>query len=165
MIVGVYLASVDWLIVVVQSLSGIQLFVTPWTTAHQASLSFTIYRSLLKFVSTEIFISCSVAPFSFCLQSFPVLESFPMSWLFASGSQITGASTSVSVLPMNIQGWFPLGLTGWSSCCPRDSLMSILISKTQFSRRVFHSYYKEKEPLGTGEWNVASILLTFGCPH
>jgi len=45
-------------------------------------------------------------------QSFPASGSFPMSWLFASGSQITGASASASVLPMNIQGWFPLGLTG-----------------------------------------------------
>ena len=49
-------------------------------------------------------------PFSFYLQSFPVSGSFPMSWIFASGCQNTGASTSV--LPMHIQGWFPLGLTG-----------------------------------------------------
>ena len=48
----------------------------------------------------------------FCLQSFPALESFPMSWLFASGSQNIGASASASVLPMNIQGWFPLGWIG-----------------------------------------------------
>ena len=52
----------------------------------------------------------SVTPFFFCPQSFPAVESFPMSWLFASGSQSIGASTSV--LPMNIQGWFLLGLTG-----------------------------------------------------
>ena len=45
-------------------------------------------------------------------QSFPVSESFPMSWFFTSGGQSTGASASASVLPMNIQGWFPLGLTG-----------------------------------------------------
>ena len=49
-------------------------------------------------------------PFSFCLQSFPASESFPMSQLFASGGQSIGASASASVLPMNIQGWFPLGL-------------------------------------------------------
>ena len=54
-------------------------------------------------------ISSSVS-FSSCLQSFPASESFPMSWLFASGGQRIGASASV--LPMNIQGWFPLGLTG-----------------------------------------------------
>ena len=48
-------------------------------------------------------------PFSSCLQSFPASESFPMSWLFASGGQGIGASASV--LPMNAQDWFPLGLT------------------------------------------------------
>ena len=52
----------------------------------------------------------SVAPFPSCLQSFP--GSFPMSQLFASGGQSIGASASASVLPMNIQGWFPLGMTG-----------------------------------------------------
>ena len=57
-------------------------------------------------------ISSSVAPFSFCLQFFLVPGSFTMSWLFASGGQSVGASDSASVLPMNIQGWLPLGLTG-----------------------------------------------------
>ena len=57
-------------------------------------------------------ISPSVVPFSSCLQSFPESESFPMSWLFSSGGQSIGASASASVLPMDIQGWFPLGLTG-----------------------------------------------------
>ena len=57
-------------------------------------------------------ISSSVIPFSSCLQSFPASGSFPISWLFASGSQSIGASTSPSVLLMNIQDWFPLGLTG-----------------------------------------------------
>ena len=53
----------------------------------------------------------SVFPFSSCLQSFPALESFPVSWLFASGGQSIGASASASDLPRNIQGLFPLGLT------------------------------------------------------
>ena len=57
-------------------------------------------------------ISSSVAPFSFCLQSFPASEAFPMNWLIASGGQSIGASVSISVLPVNIQGWFPLGLIG-----------------------------------------------------
>ena len=62
-------------------------------------------------------ISSSVVPFSSCPQSFPVSGSFPMSQLFASGGQSIGvsASTSASVLPMNIQDWFPLGWTGWIS--------------------------------------------------
>ena len=99
---------------VVQSLS--QLFATPWTTAHEASLSFTISLRLHKFMSIE-----SVMPsnhlvlccFPFLLlQSFPASVSFPMSQFFTSGGQSVGASTSASVLPVNIQGWFPLGLTG-----------------------------------------------------
>ena len=57
-------------------------------------------------------ISSSVVPFSSCLQSFPASGSFLMSRLFASGGQSIGASASASVLPMNFQGWFPLGLTG-----------------------------------------------------
>ena len=56
-------------------------------------------------------ISSSVVPFSSCLQSFPASGSFPMSQFFASGGQSIGASASASVLPMNIQGWCPLGLT------------------------------------------------------
>ena len=56
--------------------------------------------------------SSSVIPFSSCLHSFPESESFPVSRLFAACGQSIGASTSASVLPMNIQGWFPLGWTG-----------------------------------------------------
>ena len=57
-------------------------------------------------------ISSSVVPFSSCSQSLPASESFPMSQLFASGGHSIGASTSASVFPVNIQGWFPFGLTG-----------------------------------------------------
>ena len=57
-------------------------------------------------------ISSSVSPFSSCPQSFPVSESFPNNWLFTSGGQSIWASVSASVLPMNIQVWFLLGLTG-----------------------------------------------------
>ena len=60
-------------------------------------------------------ISSSVTPFSSCLLSFPASESFSGSQLFTSGGQSTRASASASVLPMNIQDWFPLGWTGWIS--------------------------------------------------
>ena len=60
-------------------------------------------------------ISCSAVPFSSYLQSFPVSGSFQMSQLFASSGQSMGVSASASVLPMNIQDWFPLGWTGWIS--------------------------------------------------
>ena len=73
---------------------------TPWTVALQASLTFTVCWSLLKLMSIESVmpstISFFVAPFSFCLQSFPLLGSFAMSWLFAIGGQSIGASASVS---------------------------------------------------------------------
>ena len=66
-------------------------------------------------------ISSSVVSFSSCLQSFPASRSFPVSRPFPSGSQSIGLSASASVLPMNIQGWFPLGLTGLNFWNPRDS--------------------------------------------
>ena len=66
-------------------------------------------------------ISSSVIPFSLNLQSFPASGVFQMSQFFTSGGQSIGVSASASVLPMNIQDWFPLGWTGWISLCPRDS--------------------------------------------
>ena len=64
-------------------------------------------------------ISSSDALFSFCPRSFPASGTFAMSCLFASYDQNTGASTSASVLPVNIQVWSPLRLV-WSPCCPRN---------------------------------------------
>ena len=70
-------------------------------------------------------VSSSVVPFSSCLQSFPASESFPVSQFFTSDGQGIGASASASVLPMNIQDWFPLGLTGLDLLfSPRDSQKS-----------------------------------------
>ena len=110
--------SIHPLLSSIQSLSCVWLFSTPWTAAHQASLSITNSQSLLKFnihrVSDAIQPSHPVIPFS-RLQSFPASGSFPMSQFFTSGSQNRGASASASVLPMNIQDCFPLGLTGWIS--------------------------------------------------
>ena len=104
------------MVVVVQSLSRVRLFTTPWTAAHEASLFFTISRSLLKLMSIELVchptISSCIIPFSSCLQSFPASGSFLMSRLFTSGGQSIGASASALVLPMNIQDWLPLGFTG-----------------------------------------------------
>ena len=86
----------------VQSLSLVQLFVTPWTTVHQASLSITNSQNLLKLMSIESvvpsnhLILCRV-PFSSRLQSFSASVSFPMTQFFTSGGQSIGASASVSV--------------------------------------------------------------------
>ena len=92
---------------VVQPLSHVQLFATPWTAAWQASLSFTISLSLLRFMPIEsVMLSNHLIlchPLLFCLQSFPASGSFPMNRLFTSGGPSTGASASASVLPMNIQ--------------------------------------------------------------
>ena len=103
----------------VQLLSRVWLFVTPWTAACQASLSITNSWSLLKLMSIELVMPSnhpsSVIPFSSCSQSSPASRSFPMSQFFASGGQRIGVSASASVLPMNIQDWFPLGRTGWIS--------------------------------------------------
>ena len=95
----------------VQSLSHVQLFATPWTTAHQASLSITNSWSLLKLRSIELVMPSShliLCHPSSCPQSFPALRSFQMSQFFTSGGQIIGVSASASVLPMKI----PLGWTG-----------------------------------------------------
>ena len=100
---------------VFQLLSHVWLIVTTWTVAWKTPLSFTISQSLLKFMSAQLVmlsISSSATLFSSCLQSFPTPGPFPMSWFFASGGQSIGVSSSASVLPMNIQGWFPLAFTG-----------------------------------------------------
>ena len=127
------LSTLSWLLVwkvhrpqlfiffaVVQFLSHVRLFVVPRSVAHQASLSFTISQNLLKLMSFE-----SVMPSNHLILCCPILllpsvflsirvfssESTP----FSTGGQTIGASASASVLPMNIQDWFPLGLSGWIS--------------------------------------------------
>ena len=126
--------------IVVQSLSCVQLFVTPWTEACQAFLSSTSPSAKVCSDSCPLSWWCyliisSSATFSFCLQTFLASGSFPMSQLFSSGSQSIGTSASVSVLPMNIQGWFPLGLTGLISLLSKGLsrvFPSIIVWKHQF---------------------------------
>ena len=72
--------------------------------------AWTYIHCVGKAISLSLLISAT--PFFFCLQSFQASGSFLMSWFFASGGQSIGASALASVLPLNIQGWFPLGLTG-----------------------------------------------------
>ena len=110
----IYLNSMpSFLLLFNQSLSPAWLFVTPWTAALQASLSFTISQNLLKFTSIEsvmlsnrLILCC---PFLVLPSAFPSVR---VSQLFASGGQSIGASALTSVLPMSIQSWFPLGLIG-----------------------------------------------------
>ena len=82
-------------------------------------------------------ISSSVVPFSSCLQSCSASGSFPMSQFFTSGGQSIGVSASTSVLPMNIQDWFPLGLTGLISLQSRGS--SRVFSNTTVQKHQFFS--------------------------
>ena len=84
-------------------------------------------------------IASSVASFSLCPQSFPVSRSFPISQLFTSGGQSIGASASTLVLPMNIQGWFPLGLTGLISLMFKG--LSRVFSSTTCQKHQFFSEF------------------------
>ena len=124
---------------VVQSLSCVQIFVTPWTAACQASLSFTISWSLLRIMSIDrgyhLAISSSVACFSSYPQSLPASGSFPMSPFFASGGQSTGVSASTSVLSMNTQDWSLLGWTGWISLQSKG--LSRVFSNTTVQKHQF----------------------------
>jgi len=98
-----------------KSLSHVQLFVSPWTAACQASLSITNPQSLLKSCPLSQWchpiISSYVIPFSSHFQYFPASWSFEMSQIFTSCGQIIGVSASASALVMNIQDWFSWGLT------------------------------------------------------
>ena len=119
--------------------SHVKLFVTPWTAACQASLSFTISQSLLKLMSIELVIqstiSSSATPFSSCPQSFPESRSIPVNQLFTSGGQSIRVSASASVLLMNIQGWFPLGLPGLISLLSKG--LSRVLSSTTIQKHQF----------------------------
>ena len=124
---------------VVQSLSCVWLFVTPWTAVFQASPSFTISQGLLKLMSIELMLSNHILcfPLFLLLSIFPSIKVFSMSWLIASGGQNIGASDSASVIPMNIQGWFPLGLTGLISLLSKR--LSRVFSSTTVQKHQFFS--------------------------
>ena len=127
----------ECLAVVVQWLSHVWLFETPWAAAHQAPLFSTISWNLLRFMSIELMrlsnylILCP--RFSSFPQSFPASGSFPMSWVFASGDQSIGASASASVFPT--QGWFPLGKTGLTSLQSKG--LSRVSSTTIWKHHIF----------------------------
>ena len=126
----------------VQSLSHVRLFATPWTAAVQASLSITNSQSLLKLMSVE-----SVTPSNnliFCHHLllhpsiFPNIRIISNESVFESGGQSIGVSASTSVLPMNIQDWLPLGLTGLISLLPKG-LSGVFSSTTAQKHQFFGS--------------------------
>ena len=112
-------------------------------------------------------ISPSVFPFSFCLQSFPALGSFPMSWLFTSGGQSIGVSASV--LTMNIEGWFPLELTGLTSLLYKGILrvfsrtavqrLSILGCSAFFMVQLSHPYMTIGKTIALTIWTFVSKVM------
>ena len=107
------------LLLLLSRFSRVRLFGTPWPAGRWASVSITNSRSLLKLMSNELVMPSNhlilCCPLLLLLSIFPSIRVFPVSWLFASGGQRIGASASATVLPVNIQGWFPLGLTGLTS--------------------------------------------------
>ena len=104
---------------------------------------FPVHHQLLELASNSCpvsrwchpTISSSVVPFSSCHQSFPTSASFPMSQFFTSGGQSIGATVSASVLPIDIQDWFPLGLTGLISSLSKG--LSIVFSNTTVQKHQF----------------------------
>ena len=116
----------------VQLLSHVRLFVTLWTAARQASLSFTISWSLLRLMSIELLMPSNhvilCRPLLLLPQSFPASRSFPVSQLFVSGGQSIGVSASSSVLPMNVQGWFAkYKCILWAELCPWNRCIEMLM--------------------------------------
>ena len=125
----------------VQSFSHVRLFVTPWTSARQASLFITNSQSLLKFMSTE-----QVMPSNYLILYLPLIllpVIFPNIRVFSNESVLRikwpniGVSASASVLPMNIQDWFPLG---WTGCISLQSKgLSRVSSNTIVQKHQFFS--------------------------
>ena len=123
----------------VQSLSCVRLFATPWIEARQDSLSITISRSSLKLTSIDSVMSSDhlfhCHSRLLLLSIFPGIRVFPMSQFFASGGKSIGVSASASVLPMNIQNWFPLGRSGWIALLSKGLsrvLSNTIVQKHQF---------------------------------
>ena len=97
-------------------------------------LSPRVFSNSCPWSRSMLSVSFSAAPFSFCLQSFQASRSFPVSQLFASGGQIIGGSTSATVLPVNIQSWFPLRLTGFIF---QSKWLSRVYSSTKIQKHQF----------------------------
>ena len=125
----------------VQSLSPVWLFATPWmqhTRPPCPSWTAGVYsnsRSLSQWCHPTI--SSSVISFSSRIQSFPASGSFLMNQFFTSCGQNIGVSPSASVLPVNIQDWFPLGCTGWISL--QSKKLSRVFSNTTVQKHQFFS--------------------------
>ena len=135
----VFLASVFVHFSSVQSLSHVRLFATSWIAACQASLSITNCRNLPKPMSIESMMPSNHRilwhPLFLLSSIIPSIRVFSNSLLFTSGGQSIGASASASVLPKNLQDWFPLGCTGWISLQSKG--LSTVFSNTTVQKDQF----------------------------
>ena len=125
-------------IIYISSVSCVWLFATPWTATCQASPSIAreVYSNSCPLTQWwHPTISSSVIPFSSHLQSSPSSGCFLMSQFFTLGGQNIGVSASASVLPMNIQDWFPLGWPGWISLQSKG--LSTVFSNTTVQKQQF----------------------------
>ena len=119
---------------------------TPGACSNSCSLSRWCHQT----------ISYSVVLFSSCLQNFPALESFPISQFFTTGGQSIGASASASVLPMNIQDWFPLRLTGLISLQSKE--LSRVYSNTRVQK---HQFFSTQLSLWSNSLSLISLKHSF----
>ena len=119
-----------------------------------------LVQTYVHWVRDAIPPSHPVSPFSSCLQSFPTSGSFLMNWLFASGGQSIAASASTSVLPMNIQDWFPLGLAGL--ILQSKGLVRVFSNTTAQNHQLFgiQPSLCSKSYMTTGK-NITLIIRTF----
>ena len=146
----------------VQSLSHVQFFVTPRTAAHQASWSLTVSQSLFKLMSTESvmlpnhhLIPC--LPLLLLSSVFPSIRVFPH-WVGCShqvAKESIGVSASALVLPMNIQGWFPLGLT--DLICLQTKGLSRVFSSTTVWKHQFFGAQPQLRTLECPKWTSGGI--------
>ena len=153
--VDVYLDHWFEIVIAIHSLSRVWLFLTPRTAAHQASLSFTISQSFFKLMSIESVMPSNhlilCCPLLLPPSIFPSIRFLSMSQLFASGGQSIGASASA--LSLNIQGSFPLGLTGLIS------LLSKWLSRVFFSTTFWkHEFFGAQPTL----WSNSHVCITMG---
>ena len=126
-------------LVVIQLLSHVWLFVTSWTASRQAPLTFAIYWSLLKFMSIKLMMPSNHLILCHLLLLLPSI--FHSIRVFTtSGGQSIGASASASVLPANIQGWFPLGLNGLISLLSKG-ISSLLQHRSSKASILWHSAF------------------------
>ena len=153
-------------------------FCDPRNCCNQASLSFTISLSLLTLLSIESLMSsnhlilCHI-PISSCPQSFPASGSFPIRQLFTSSDQSIGASASASVLPMNTQAWFPLGLASFISLLSKGCLTviynlkhhhnlkhQILCCSAFFMAQISYPYLTIGKIIALTRWTCVGIVMS-----